>query len=79
MQVSIAVDVPDLGARIRAARQAKALDLKDLAQPLGISTEALRKVETAETKTISLQRLALIDGLLDSTFQAEVLKQIALV
>src|SRR6476661_8624416 len=58
--MATATDIPALGARVRALREAEGLSLRDLAERSGVSAPMLSQVERGETSpTISVaERIA---------------------
>lgn len=72
MQVTLSVDVPDLGARIKAAREASGKSPTAIAALAGMSTANLYRIEAEETKSIPRDTLKRLGEALGKDFDAEV-------
>lgn len=81
MLVTLSVDVPGLGVRIRQLREAKNMSPTQLAALAGMSSANLYRIESESTKSIPRETLkALSEGLqvdLDEEVKAALVKALA--
>lgn len=81
MLVTLSVDIPNLGSRIRQLREAKNIPPTQLAALAGMSTANLYRIESETTKSIPRETLrALSEALgedLDREVKAALAKEIA--
>lgn len=81
MLVTLSVDIPGLGNRIRELREAKNMSPTQLAALAGMSTANLYRIESESTKSIPRETLkALSEGLgvdLDEEVKAALTKALA--
>ncbi|MEM9008750.1 MAG: helix-turn-helix transcriptional regulator [Cyanobacteria bacterium P01_F01_bin.86] len=79
MQVTLSVDVPQLGSRIKAAREKSGLSPTKVAALADMSVANLYRIEAEDTKSIPWDTLKRLGEALGENFDAEVraaLKQV---
>ena len=72
MQVTLSVEVPHLGPRIRAAREASGKSPTTIAALAGMSVANLYRIESEDTKSIPRETLKRLSATLGVDFDAEV-------
>lgn len=72
MQVTLSVDVPNLGARIKAAREASGKSPTMIAALAEMSVANLYRIESEDTKSIPRETLKRLGEALGEDFDAEV-------
>jgi transcriptional regulator with XRE-family HTH domain len=72
MQVTLSVEVPHLGSRIRAAREASGKSPTTIAALAQMSVANLYRIESEDTKSIPRETLKRLAATLGVDFDAEV-------
>jgi transcriptional regulator with XRE-family HTH domain len=72
MQVTFSVEVPHLGARIKAAREKSGKSPTVIAAMAEMSVGNLYRIESEDTKSIPRETLKRLSGVLGVDFDAEV-------
>ncbi|WP_341532046.1 helix-turn-helix transcriptional regulator (plasmid) [Nostoc sp. UHCC 0302] len=72
MQVTLSVDLPSLGSRIREIRESKGLSPTWVAAQAGMSVGNLYRIETEEAKSLPRETLRKLSEALGVDFDAEV-------
>jgi transcriptional regulator with XRE-family HTH domain len=72
MQVTLSVEVPHLGPRIRAAREASGKSPTTIAALAEMSVANLYRIESEDTKSIPRETLKRLSATLGIDFDAEV-------
>lgn len=72
MKVTLSVDVPNLGARLREARIASGRTPTQIAAQADMSTANLYRIESEDTKSIPRETLQRLSVALGYDFDAEV-------
>ena len=72
MQVTLSVEVPHLGATIKAAREASGKSPTMIAAMAEMSVANLYRIESEDTKSIPRETLKRLGEALDKDFDAEV-------
>ena len=72
MQVTLSVDVPNLGQRIKAARERRGLPPTKVAALADMSVANLYRIESEDTKSIPWDTLKRLGAALGEDFDTEV-------
>lgn len=72
MLVTLSVDIPNLGSRIRLLREAKNMSPTQLAALAGMSTANLYRIESETTKSIPRETLKALGNALGEDLDQEV-------
>lgn len=72
MQVTLSVDLPNLGGRLKQARENKGLPPTQVAALAGMSVANLYRIEGGEAKSIPRETLKRLSEVLGVDFDAEV-------
>lgn len=72
MQVTLSVDLPGLGTRIREIRESKRLSPTWVAAQAGMSVGNLYRIETEDAKSLPRETLRKLSEALGVNFDAEV-------
>lgn len=77
MQVTLSIDLPGLGSRIRKAREIKGLTPTQVGALSGMSTANLYRIENEESKSLPRETLKRLCAALEVDFDAEVREALA--
>ncbi len=72
MQVTLTVDLPGLGARIKQAREARGLPPTQIAAMAGMSVANLYRIESEDAKSLPRETLSRLSEVLGVDFDIEV-------
>jgi transcriptional regulator with XRE-family HTH domain len=72
MQVTLSVEVPHLGARIKAAREKSGKTPTAIAAMAEMSVANLYRIENEDTKSVPLETLKRLSQVLEVEFEADV-------
>lgn len=72
MLVTLSVEVPQLGKRIKQAREASGLSPTEVAAMAGMSTANLYRIESEDTKSVPRETLQRLGAALSVDFDSDV-------
>jgi len=72
MQITLSIDLPGLGSRIRQARELKGLSSTQVAAMAGMSTANLYRIENEDAKSLPRETLQKLSKALNVDFDSDV-------